>query len=52
MVRIWSAVGGVFSITSKLNLSGEEEEPPGGYGEDAAALSMSNALVEGGDDEL
>jgi hypothetical protein len=52
MVRIWSAVGGVFSITSKLNLRGEEEELPEGYGEDAAAFNMSSALVEGGDDEL
>ena len=52
MVRSWSDVGGLFSMTSRLKLSGGEEGLEEGYGDETAALSKRKALVDAGDDGL
>lgn len=52
MVFTWSAVGGVFSITSRLNRSGGAEDFPGGYGEERADCKIAKALLDGGEEGL
>lgn len=52
MVRSWSAVGGVFSTTSRLKVSGGAVGWEGGYGEEAAARRRLRAVEEGGEEGL
>lgn len=52
MVCSWSAVGGLFSITSRLKLSGGTDGFDGGYGEETAARRRRRAFVDAGEEGL
>ena len=52
MVRNWSPVGGLFSMTSRLKFKGGAEGFEGGYGEEIAERSKFKALVDAGEDGL
>ena len=52
IVRSWSAVGGVFSMTSRSNFNGGADGFVGGYGPETAERSKFNALLEAGEEGL
>ncbi len=52
IVRSWSAVGGVFSMTSRSNFRGGADGFEGGYGPETADRSRFSAFFEAGEEGL